>query len=273
MTASSYIEPIKGKHSIAEAICIIVLVNPLIDLQRFKALVSAGELVGEFQSFRLKPTRNFSVSLDATLMPHATVTEPQDTGFLLESFNGGDLDWLLSYDANPPMPTISLHNYNYSGWQDFKAKTVKVLQALATLDTSMYINTTWLTYKDQFIWASDQPIDLSKHLFKQNRFIPDALRNDVNDWQLALSHVIKHESGTILAEQVSAALVSGSESKKAITIQHNVGYPSGNPTPMDKSGIELLSEQLETVHNYNKEFLRQCLHADILTRIGISTTN
>ncbi len=268
--------PSRRIHSISEAVISLFLVQPIVKPSRFKELLSKDErFKSRFQHFRLsqrlKLSAKFKSGNEGIKETDFSSAEPEDNGFLFESFKDGELEYILKCDNTESTYVLSIHSFQYHRWATFIADISVFLECISNFQSNIFIKSIGLSYVDQFNWVGGNSFPMQSVFKAGNEYLPKNIMNSIGEWTYSsgLKGLADHKN---MIEQVNLDLRSQAKNNFLLTLSHSCGKDfSSDIVEISKSSIEnFIVPESSKMHEFNKKFLRSSLDNDVLKIIGIN---
>jgi|JI6StandDraft_1071083.scaffolds.fasta_scaffold77533_2 uncharacterized protein (TIGR04255 family) len=257
MELKEFLIPIKGQHSIGEAVFTLFLAQPILRPERYS---SFKELKDKFHQFN--NTVNIGIELNQN-QKNLTLkgSEKSINGFRFNSFLEGKLDWILIGNNNTA--TINIHALNYDRWQGFKEKILEYIRLIEQYDKSLFVRGVGLTYIDRFTLTDKQLLKCETIFNQNNKYIPSLIFDNDSMWNTNVNI-----SRNNIIENINV-LIKENNQDIDLNVIHNVAFNLDTELTLEdfcSSQIENLSDRL---HVYNKEFLKNIFKEEVQKIINL----
>lgn len=266
----NFLKPHKGKHAITEVIFSVYLASPIINSQRYKALVEeGGKLAGKFQNFKPATGINFNMKITKGTLETPVQTNVNTEGFQIQKFKDGNMHWVISYQPSltPGQDLLQIHCLEYPGWNNFFNEVVVLLKNISDFE-DLYIRGYSLYFLDQLNWIKNELPDMSK-IFKKGLYLSDLFLETKGVWNFQ-SNTHRPIGDKLISENTNIGVNQISDNNYLVFLFHHAStmfneYKSLGHL-LEDAGLKQLADEM---HTLNKTFLGQTLTDEIQKLIGL----
>lgn len=251
------LKPISGNHSISRVIAGVHLPQPILKPELiFDKIVNDNSKFISYQKKSKTYLRKINFSKIGDFEQERIIN-----GFLFEKYDSqGTLENIFKLVNNDTDSTIIQENKKYSNWSNFIDSFLTNLEELEKFSNLIYKSLS-LTYVDEFIWSSEESIDLDKVFSKNSEYLSNVFFKTKNiTFTINLQDFI---NGKVIEEKID---ITFSNIYKNIKIIHQYAFGSEELKLMDKTFI---TNQFDKAHTKNKEILKSLLKEDVIQLIHL----
>ena len=255
--------PISGSHSISRVIANFFLAQSFAKPKFIFDKITTNNKLISYQKKGLTSSKTINIANNSF-----NISDDSNNGFLFEEFDGlgKSVNVLKVENTNNGKALISIENRKYSNWLNFKDKFINDIKDLSeTFD--IYIEAIGLTYVDEFIWNSNDIIDV-KSIFNENAdLINDKFINSYNGTIVSVS-----QSGHINEMNFSeekTEIVFNNQSKRII-INHTYALKLKDVSVFSTENQNEFIEYFDKAHKANKDILLDILNQEVRQRINLN---
>lgn len=245
------LRPVKETHSISRAVANFYLAQNFPESQIILEKIVS---LGKFASYSRKGS--ISEKLIQFGDRAVNVRDNKNNGFVLERFQNGVSSDILKMENTPNgKSVINIETRSYTRWNNFADNLKQDLQELTSFK-SFYVEAIGLTYVDEFLWKGNNPIDV-KSIFNEtsemlnDKFLTSRISSIVSTF------IDTQVEGYNLGEERSE--ISFSNDLKRVTISHTYVLQFLKLKELEQHTSDEFVDELETIHDKNKAFLREIL--------------
>lgn len=261
------LKPVSNKHSITKVSATLFIPQETLKPQDlFDVFLKKGNLK-KYQKKNLRRQKTIHLTNPNFDSSNKNKEEEKIIGFIFEEYDeDGSLVYILSLEnRNQKQSIITLESKKYKNWDTFFQR-LKLDLLILREGLNPYIEAISLNYKDEFIWASEEKIDVETIFNIDSELISKKFLNSINGSMILLSQ----ESKKNTTENEERIEVSFSNRVKRISINHNIAKTItdyqllGNLLQTD-----ILSKKFNEAHDSNKKVLKDLLTSEVQSLIGL----
>ena len=244
--------PVSSKHSISRVIANFFLAQSFAKPKFVFDKLSKNNKLVNYQKKGLTSSKTINIENNSL-----NISNDSNNGFLFEEFDelGKSVNVLKVENTNNNKAIISIENRKYSDWSIFKTRFINDLQILSeTFD--VYIEAIGLTYVDEFIWKSDDDIDVYS-IFNQNAdLINNKFLNSYNGTIVSVSQSGHIDEVNFCEEKTEIVF---NNQLKRIIINHTYALKLKEISVFSDENAESFIEYFDKAHQANKDILKDIL--------------
>jgi uncharacterized protein (TIGR04255 family) len=263
----------KGKNndnSIIEVVASIILVQPIIKIERIKDLIHEDIFKKNFQDFRLVGLIEDDINIDNQQNINS-LKKQEIIGIEFFSFENG-LKTVLRCENKRNTSVIALHSLSYSSWKEFKNLFFELLSVLKKIIGQSFVNKIILTYVDSFDYQSNKPVPI-EHIFNiNNSVVPFGLIKDenknLNNWNFSIK--LTYEQPYKYQDSIQVYL-KNNENLQELRLIHDCLLNLKDEIEFSKfiENQEQFEKEFEWLHIHNRDILRKMFSNEVLSKIKL----
>jgi len=255
------LKPVSGSHSISRVIANIFLPQNLVKPDYlFKKIVDSEQLI-KYQKRGLSTTKTINLNKN-----NLNISNEEVHGFIFEEFNAGKSVSILKTENVQNKAQISFENREYKRWDKYKNRFYSDLEVLAGI-FEIYLEAISLTYVDEFIWISEEKIDVNQIFDTDSELLNSSFINSYNGSMILISQSEKKEN--IQFEEEKTEVLFNNDVKRII-VNHTFAIKL-DEIKIYNSDKELVKKCFEIAHKANKDLLGKIFVEGIQYKIGLKT--
>lgn len=255
--------PISGSHSISRVIANFFLAQSFAKPKFIFDKIITNNKLTSYQKKDLTSSKTINIANNSF-----NISDDSNNGFLFEEFDesGKSINVLKVENTNNGKALISVENKKYSNWKHFEDKFIGDIKSLSeTFD--IYIEAIGLTYVDEFIWQSDDNIDVKSIFNAQSDLINNRFINSYNGTIVSVSQS-GHINDLNFSEE-KTEIVFNNQSKRII-INHTYALKLKDVSVFLQDNINEFIDYFDQAHKANKDILVDILNSTIQERINLN---
>lgn len=261
------LKPFSQNHSIKEAVITLFLASPIIKPERFQELISKG-LSDDFHLYEPVNAVQFQFKATNNGMFPEQQSQP-NVGFKFLAFKQGKIGRTLQGVNEVNRTFISYHNFVYERWGGYLTEYLEILKTLVDFHADIFVKAVSVHYIDEFGWISESQLDLTKVFNQDAVYMSKAFLASSNTSNF-IFNTEKAEKESLFFDRLEIKV--DNKIKKNISISHN-GTMQFDDFKALSSLIdeekEFFVNSLQSLHEHNKQILRDILNSDIKSLINL----
>jgi uncharacterized protein (TIGR04255 family) len=256
------LEPISSTHSISRVIANFFLAQSFAKPKFvFDKLLDKGGLFN-YQKKGLTSSKTINIENDSL-----NISNDSNNGFLFEEFDelGKSINVLKVENIHNNKAIISFENRKYSNWSDFKNRFISDLQKFSTI-FDVYIEAIGLTYIDEFVWKSDDNIDVYS-IFNENAELINKKFLDSYNGTLVSVFQSGHIEEVNFCEEKTEIVFNNQ--LKRIIINHTYALKLKEVSVFSDEKAKSFIEYFDKAHQANKDILNDILTEHVKSIINL----
>ena len=254
--------PISSKHSISRVVANFFLAQSFAKPKFvFDKLLLNNKLVN-YQKKGLTSSKTINIENDSL-----NISDDLNNGFLFEEFDdsGKSLNVLKVENTNNNKAIIGIENKKYSDWSSFKTRFINDLKTFSeTFD--IYIEAIGLTYVDEFIWKSNNNIDVYS-IFNENAdLINKKFLDSYNGTLVSVSQSGNVNEVNFCEEKTEIVF---NNQLKRIVINHTYALKLKEISVFSNENSQNFIEYFDKAHQANKDILKDILTQEVKDKINL----
>jgi uncharacterized protein (TIGR04255 family) len=268
MEIQKFIKPVNKNHSIKEVVITVFLSNKIDDPQSFETLLES-EFSLIFNDFKV--IKQFQISLPSDYENAATKLSKSDNiGFRFLNEQDTSVKQVMQGINESERTFLSFHSLDYTRWAHFFELYMQCIKTIALKHQEFQIEAFSLHYIDEFIWESDELLNLELIFKTPNDYLPVSFFNKSHPQiNLKFTNEISNLNDVVYVDMLNISVIP--TKRPIIQISHNGIYQLN--TPIDINNFlnqKAFNERLVMAHNHNKDVLNELLTIDIKKLIQLT---
>ncbi len=255
--------PISGNHSISRVIAQFFLAQSFAKPEFILNKINSNNKLTSYQKKGVLSSKTINIANNSL-----NVSDHSNNGFLFEEFgvNGKSVNVLKVENTNNNKASISIENRKYSDWLTFKEKFIKDVGDLSDM-FDVYIEAIGLTYIDEFIWNSDEVIDIKSIFNVASDLINKKFIESYNGTIISVSQSGHMSAADFVEEKTEIAF---NNTSKRIVINHTYAMKLSDIMVFSRTeNVEDFIGYFDKAHLANKNILKDILTEEVKEKISL----
>lgn len=253
------LEPISNKNSISRVTASIYTPQKVLNTKLIFDKIKANPDFSMYQ--RKGQIHQKNINIDDKGF---SINENQNIGFILEEFDkdGKSLNVLKLENTDNNKTFVSFENKVYDNWKNFKERFLSDITNISS-ELDLYVEAVVLNYIDEFLWKSDEKIDVESIFNSKSDLINQKFLKSYNASLRSVSQSSRIEEKNF--EEENTEIFFNNDIKR-ITISHSFAIKLNKFSLFADTDSE---NYFDKAHNSNKEVLKSLLTEKVQNQIGL----
>lgn len=244
------LKPVSKNHSISRVVANFFIPQNIIKPDfLFEKIVNSNKLTN-YQRRGLAVGKTINLNNE-----NLNISNDEIRGFIFEEFNDkGESINVLKIENNSNKAQINFENREYVSWDTFKVRLLKEIKLLSEV-FEVFVEAVALTYVDEFIWDSNENIDINEIFDVKSELLNTKFINAHNGTLVLISQSDKKEN--IQFEEEKTEVMFNNNIKRVI-VNHTFAIKFSDIKAYNSATNHSFIEAcFETAHQSNKELLKR----------------
>lgn len=266
-----HLRPVAEKNAIQEVVFTLLLSDdtPLAEPEKFQDL-HKGDLKETFPKFDTVTLQAWKINNNAV-----EASEAEIVGFSFEQYKpDGTLRYRLRSDKSKKdegRPSwVGVNILEYERWSKESQKAYEWLQEILKIQDDLKIQGIVLHYVDALFWENDKKFPFSKIFQKGSMYLPAKIDDKAEKWSSKMAY--EEEKGTdITRSELSVSVTKNIQNGyRKIRIDNLLTLLYETPVNMKDELYQKIRNDFDTLHNENKDIMKNILEVGVCKLIGLS---